>query len=361
MIEPDIVFERDLESLDEFSYGEEKVFWNIKYKNRSFYSLSRFYSNSERVWVFLNGAVGDNPKSLNRWSWGDKIGESFISISDPGISVEDGINLNWYLDNFISLDKPVVRFLDIIMSENSVQPSDLVFYGSSGGGYAALMFASIYPGSSAISINPQENPAAYFSTYVDKWMCSNSWGGNSIGVVDFFKNNSLVPNFILKQNVKDKFHYLNHYSKIVEDFSILDENLLGDVSFVLYSDSKGHSAVPSVSSLELDKESPSVKSKRKSFSVSNDCFFRIVPKITNEYLLYEFKCEFDLDEKALVRFTHGAESIKNGLRVGYSKLAGNFIYLNPEKDLYQFYFDRESQGDLYVSGWFNKKNIKVEL
>lgn len=95
-----------------------------------------------------------------------------VFISDPSLVLDDELMLSWYAGNVFQpdLQSKIVQILDKVFA--SLGSERLVFFGGSGGGFAALYFAQEFPEARAIVFNPQTNIAHYqpraVRSYVEK-------------------------------------------------------------------------------------------------------------------------------------------------------------------------------------------------
>lgn len=95
---------------------------------------------------------------FNRWSWYPLSECSWISVEDPTYFVNDDITLAWFwgtkTENFrlytAQLAEKLAEYLGI-------EKKDVVFYGGSGGGTAAIHSAALFGAGTAVSINGQVN------------------------------------------------------------------------------------------------------------------------------------------------------------------------------------------------------------
>ncbi|WHH52218.1 hypothetical protein QFA96_07580 [Pseudomonas sp. Ap32] len=133
--------------------------------------------DTEYLYVFLNGSRGEDLKSFapiprfGRWSWHQLFNGSTLFIEDPMLYKYETLNLGWYYgtaeDDYLDATLNIVKSVQM-----KIGAAKVIFYGSSGGGYAALQLAARLSDSFAISINPQTQlfkwgSAASFSEHTD--------------------------------------------------------------------------------------------------------------------------------------------------------------------------------------------------
>jgi pimeloyl-ACP methyl ester carboxylesterase len=93
-----------------------------------------------------------------------------ILISDPSLMVTDSLNLAWFLG---SQNQRLESSLEDVIHRLYTAHANarrLVFFGASGGGFAALNYSRRFPESLAIATNPQTNIAKYVPAHVDRYL-----------------------------------------------------------------------------------------------------------------------------------------------------------------------------------------------
>lgn len=98
----------------------------------------------------------DTLPKFPRWSYSSLVEGSFLAIEDPMYYMHTALQLAWYygtpdhcyLEDCVAIVKTVCARLNI-------PHENVVFFGSSGGGYAALYAATLLQNSLSISLNPQ--------------------------------------------------------------------------------------------------------------------------------------------------------------------------------------------------------------
>ena len=92
-----------------------------------------------------------------------------LSISDPLMMLPGDHTLAWYLggENFPLQDLLEELFSKVVKIGGFKR---VVFFGSSGGGFAALYYASVLPGSVAVPVHPQTSIQNYYSSHIEHYL-----------------------------------------------------------------------------------------------------------------------------------------------------------------------------------------------
>lgn len=186
-----------------------------------------FNGGNQRLFVMLGGAADRNKITLpyfNRWTWAaaGKFPGHVLCVADPTLELHDDMRVGWYLgttkhdatDELCNLIRRFAETLDI--------PEDkIVFWGSSGGGFASLAMAARIEGSTAVAINGQTEILAYnLDSAVRRVrnLCFNSKSaveieqmfGHRVSMKNAWRNNR-HSRAILIQNKQDTHHYRRHF------------------------------------------------------------------------------------------------------------------------------------------------------
>lgn len=93
-----------------------------------------------------------------RWNYGKILGSHVLSICDPTIYLDQNLSLGWYLGNEVESVLPgIVAIAQRCSEKLGVGTENIVYMGSSGGGFAALQAAAFSSNGKAIAINAQTN------------------------------------------------------------------------------------------------------------------------------------------------------------------------------------------------------------
>ena len=94
--------------------------------------------------------------SFSRWSWYKETDASLMSIEDPMFYTFPQCTLGWYYgtenEDYRSYCAQCVRKAADLLG---IETKDIILYGSSGGGTAAVGVSKYLPGCSVVAINPQ--------------------------------------------------------------------------------------------------------------------------------------------------------------------------------------------------------------
>ncbi len=264
--------------------------------------LSFFKKNSDRLVVFYNGAVDVEKTPLpvfQRWSWLEKLPYSAMVISDPTIEQiarekSGKSHIGWYqgdCDGFVL--EQIVEHIKKTIHKLDIEESNVLFYGSSAGGFAALVSASLLQRSKACVINPQVDVLQYHKKHVDKLLAYLGTDKEEtlkkkehyLDAIKYFERNDNFPQVYYKQNELDQDHYIKHYNYFKDAY--VKRGYEKRLHSVITSDERGHSAIPLYEEALEDIE--------KTFKIySNRIDIGFFGFIKNESTLNEFKPRKDL-------------------------------------------------------------------
>ncbi|MFF1832064.1 hypothetical protein [Paenarthrobacter sp. NPDC058040] len=177
--------------------------------------------DSDTTLVCLHGAA-ENDVRLP-WFLGQGITADLpvnrIFISDPSLRIANELNLAWYAGSKEQpdLQEALAEIIQRIVRET--WGYNVVFFGSSGGGYASLALSRFFPTSLALAVNPQISISRFYPGAVERYL-THAWGmkGTDMSSLPASVAHDLLPAYkagfshtvALIQNAKDWFHIQNH-------------------------------------------------------------------------------------------------------------------------------------------------------
>lgn len=124
--------------------------------------LIRIKPGASNTIVFGSGAGGFQeqpigPPIFHRHSWMEEFEDTVIYYNDPTLYLGK-LSLGWgqgELDRFYLQD--IANILEILFTKLNIDSKNVLFYGSSGGGFMSLILAGFVKGSTVLINNPQTN------------------------------------------------------------------------------------------------------------------------------------------------------------------------------------------------------------
>lgn len=128
---------------------------NIPYKDIMFECVFH-YKASKKLYVLLNGALTLSPPQFTRWSYYPFLDGCMLNIADPMYRRYSDLKLGWYYGSEqYDLRAYVAELVKKVAHILEIEDKNIVFWGSSGGGAAAIECASLIEGAKTVAINPQ--------------------------------------------------------------------------------------------------------------------------------------------------------------------------------------------------------------
>lgn len=215
-----------------------------------FYFKLRLKEDDDQLIIFSNGAVErdrKNPPYFQRSSWVDDYTASCIFVDDPTIHQNElGVGFGVGTpDRHYTLD--ISEILIKIQKLWQVKSNDVIYFGSSAGGYMSLQFATLNKDSSAIVNNSR---IYIHKTYTFKKIRDTIFKtADSKEILKKYNDRLSLLAFMKKyKNVPNAIHYVNRLSKSDRDLhyktyiSNADKYKvrLDNQNFVLYSNYSGN-------------------------------------------------------------------------------------------------------------------------
>ena len=216
--------------------------------------LIRIKPDASNTIVFGSGAGGFQeqpigPPIFHRHSWMDEFEDTVIYYNDPTLYLGK-LSLGWgqgELNRFYLQD--IANILEIVFVKLKVDSKNVLFYGSSGGGFMSLILAGFVKGSTAFINNPQTNLLKWIPVPINLVFDLSYPNlsreeveekfGERINVVKFFNHIKYVPNIYFLQNFACEFDVQNHLLPFISELEQLDKDTeVNQIIIDLYFDKK---------------------------------------------------------------------------------------------------------------------------
>ena len=200
--------------------GEPTIIHHPKRLGMTLYAYSHI-RRDEPLHVVLHGAMisGTWFPRFERVRTMSEKGRSFCTIADPTIQLDHGLKLGWYVGHD-GID-PIEWIIPLVDRLKAVAGTrQLIFVGSSGGGYAALQLSLNFPGSLAFVTDPQTVVTNYHATQVqrllhvgfDRMSIEDATEAHSerLSAVESYSQSPPQNWVYYTQHLRDRFHVENH-------------------------------------------------------------------------------------------------------------------------------------------------------
>lgn len=246
---------------DELPYNEKIVLTQVIDSISNIDCLCCFRKNAKKVIILLPSAqpVSSEVKNpvFHRWSWMDNFKDSHVlCLSDPTLYYGN-VHAGWFVGNGdVNVIDAMSDFIDKILKKLDLTGNNVLFYGSSMGGFGAMMLATKTRGSIAVAEVPQIDLKNYpfknalsliankvlkkddfFKAFQDQPEC--------IDVLSKFELENYVPSLHLITNNLDPAcsEHLDFITSITKNSKALFSDI-GDISITILSDAIGHKPLP---------------------------------------------------------------------------------------------------------------------
>lgn len=224
----------------------------------------KLHPGTDRLFIMLNGAVDRKKTPLPvfaRWNWGRVLGGHVLAVCDPTLYLDEELNIGWFVGrrHWNPLDA-LLRTVATVRERLNISGDRSIYYGSSGGGFAALCASSREPGGRALVINPQTEIVQYYGRFVtriakvfDPQQTAQQlrtefplrW--SAIAAVQNARAAHRAPRVFYAQNVTDAWHHKHHFLPFCARLGLPSDGGLstdGSMMTHTYASAEGHGAEP---------------------------------------------------------------------------------------------------------------------
>ena len=250
---------------------DKKIGLIVHWDNVKYDFLLNFKSNNDKLLILGSGALGNRKFDrsrpyIERHSWDFK--QSTIHYNDPTYYVDDHIKGGWGVgtENNYYLEKISV-ILEILIKKLNLKRKNVLFYGSSAGGFTSLILATLVKGTMSLSDIPQ--------IYVHKYISLRGQGGGwkiirefgfpdisddeflklfsyRLDFIEMAKRENYVPNAYLVLDCSVDLDFNTQYVPFLESLNELPFNEFSNrLKLIITGRNKGHSALSKDDSIHL--------------------------------------------------------------------------------------------------------------
>jgi dienelactone hydrolase len=210
--------------------------------------------DADTLCVFFSGYVDRAQLALpvfRRWQWRGLAPGHALYISDPTLETCDTLGIGWYIGTSQrDAMEDIARLIRAVAQRHGVPERAIRFYGSSGGGFAALRALRWFPQACAIAINPQTRLTAFRGKSLASYLAQFFDGISAEAFAQAHPTRNALTEalapcpdsaVVYVQNRLDAHHIAHHLSAFYEDrHGVLTPTLLRHQQLILFEDPAGH-------------------------------------------------------------------------------------------------------------------------
>lgn len=288
-----------IDEIETYRFPMDELFGiEIIHDNALFYLIVKFSKENKNFICFAPGASDRDKKTssgelkvppfFTRWKWHKYFDESTIAFADPMLFLNDEIKLGWFIG---VEDHWYLETLSEIMKKlainQNVKNDNILFYGSSGGGYVSVCLATLIQNSKVLVNNAQFFVLNYYPRLVNMALKAtfNSFEGLNqaeiihkilyrLDATELFKKEGYAPHITYYVNVKSENDIINQTMPLVSSY--YNQNEFNGLDVVYYSQDskKPHNPLPNEVSINIIRDF----AKKNLYNCkhdSNACEFKI--------------------------------------------------------------------------------------
>ena len=255
----DIGIKIKYEDLDKLEYPKnELIYLIVEYENFDYEFLLRDLDESDKLTVLGSGAFNKEKGYdrtgpwFNRWSW--TFDDSTLYYHDPTLYLADdiygpwglGTPETWYLEKISIITAKIAEVM-------GVRNNDILFYGSSAGGFTSLMLSIMVKDSVCLAEVPQFDITSWGSfwrplknasfdmddkEFVEKY-------GNRVSVMKLIQQKEYIPNAYILMDCSAEYDFTRQYLPFFKRLNNFKYDIKGNsMKLIIFGKNRGHSALP---------------------------------------------------------------------------------------------------------------------
>ena len=251
------IFIDSMDELDSTQLPIDEFFYLVvKHDEVKYQFMIRLASSNNNLICFGSGAYDPEklkPPIFRRHSWQGEFEESVIYYNDPTLYVNPEMKLGWCVGKNSEWYMPVIR--DIILKiagKNDIKPENMLFFGSSGGGFTAVILSTMIKNSQVMVNNPQLFLTSYSKAHFDRMIqsCFDNQDQDSVlneydyrfDVVEVFKRENYMPHMFYLININSQPDIHDQLIPFMKCLDILDQ-FDDQLELLLYHAEGGHQGI----------------------------------------------------------------------------------------------------------------------
>lgn len=239
---------------------DQKFGLEVIHKETLFYLIIKFSSTNKNIICMNPGAfrrdktTSDgkpiNPPHFHRWRWVEQFEESAIACADPMIFWDKDISIAWMIgDSEHWYIETLAEIIQKLAKNQNVINDNILFFGSSGGGFIALCLATLIKNSKVIVNNTQFSVLNYRKYLVRRALnlITPTFDGLTqeeviekikyrLDITELFKRENYAPYITYYANVKSEIDVNDHSIPFIQSY--FNQDQFKGLDIIYYSEDK---------------------------------------------------------------------------------------------------------------------------
>ena len=307
------VISLNMDEIDSYDFPLDELFGlEVINKGVKFCFIINFSSKNKNLICCGSGAQDRTAKTssgklrkppfLDRWSWYSYFDESYIAYADPIFFNDESITLGWYVgDNDQWYLETISVIIEKLSKNQNIFHDNILFFSSSGGGFASVCLGTLIKGSKVFVNNAQFFVMNFRERHVNNLfnILYKEFPGLSkseiiekinyrLDVIELFKKYKYVPPIHYYVNFESDEDIFNQCIPIIDKITKL-EYFVNNLTIFFYNEKKDkpHSPLPTAVTVDI------VKSFSQCYLYNNEenNDNRLINKLDNQIL----KCNDEIN------------------------------------------------------------------
>ncbi|MBI0434290.1 hypothetical protein [Roseomonas sp. KE0001] len=211
----------EFDKVSDFKLRPGTFIYHIKGEGLPIYLFGKFTQVGSPLMVFGQGMVARDQVQLPRFqrmNWAPAFPENMLIINDPTLFLADDVTLGWLLGTHENYIMPkIAEVVRRARDQLDIADSNILFYGTSAGGFGSLMLSTQFENSAVFVNNPQTNVLKFRRGGVARLLQVAFHGlnreeaakryGARLSYVEALRQGAKLPRLYYLQNFLDEDHY----------------------------------------------------------------------------------------------------------------------------------------------------------
>ena len=324
------IIKLEFKEIKQYSFPLDKPFGlQIKYGEQLFCFIIKFSSKNNNLICFGPGAHERNinkPPYFDRWSWFSHFEESTLAYADPMFFLDDKLRIGWFTGG----KKWDLKILSEIIQELSrnqrILNDNILFYGSSGGGYVSIALGTLIKNSKVLVNNPQiflmnfdkKTLKTLFNLLEKELKCKRQNIVENLqyrfNLIELFKKEQYSPSITYYLNILSENDITEHASPFINQ--LIKLNYFNGINFCLYKQSKKipHEPLPTNVTINIIKHYNDLLLNNNLYNKNLKLDIKGLENEINFYKLHD-KISFSSEDKDVELLCNKLNLVNNELKL----------------------------------------------